>query len=358
MELANHNHRSALDLANLPSGRAVVVGRERASGDSYTSTAQTVRRMCELIQEGASDSAVRAIAARAWERYGSGIDLPAAKCWAVFWWVKHHVKFRSDEGMMLAVGETDQFDLLISPALLVRMKQPAEDCDGFTMLVAALLVCLSVPVVIATTAVDPANRSRFSHVFPCAYFNGSLLPLDASHGSQPGWMVPTWQISRWQTWGLDGRPVNLSLDLAVRDRGVGAWKKGAESMYVSRRRGVGEYHNFGMGDYADEYALDAATRQVLIGTAAAPSTSGNWGGFLQSLIQQGVTLTGQILRPPDYAQTTRDASGALVSTTVRNATPSTALTAAGGGFGTNSSSILWIGGGLLALVAVASLAKK
>jgi hypothetical protein len=95
--------------------------------------------------------------------------------------------------------------------VLLRMQDPAEDCDGFTMLTAALCTALGVPVFIATVAADGRDPSRFSHVFPCAQLEGgNILPLDASHGSGPGWMVPIENIYRWQAWDLDGKPIDIA----------------------------------------------------------------------------------------------------------------------------------------------------
>lgn len=167
--------------------------------------------MCELIRESAADPVVQQCAQIAKQRFAAGNNDPAWLAWGVFWYVKHYVKFRSDEATMFRVGEANQQDLLISPAVLVRMKDPSEDCDGFTMLTAAMLTILGVPVLIATVAVDEDNPDRWSHVFLVALINGRVKPLDTSHGTGPGWMVPRRRINRWQTWTLDGRPANVPI---------------------------------------------------------------------------------------------------------------------------------------------------
>ena len=196
---------------------AIALSRTRALDDSDGATRQTVEKMCELIREGVNDPLVQRCAAYARDRFAMGSTDQAALAWGVFWYVKHCVKFRLDEGTMLQVGEArdaygqQQQDLLIAPAVLVRMKDPSEDCDGFTMLTAALLACLGVQVLIATVAVDMDDPSRWSHVFLCAIINGRVKPLDTSHGTAPGWMVPRSRINRWQTWTLDGRPADVSI---------------------------------------------------------------------------------------------------------------------------------------------------
>lgn len=189
----------------------IALNRTAAAADTDTATRQTIQKMCELIRESASDPEVQRVAQYVKKHFACGSDDPAMLAWGVFWWMKHSIKFRSDEATMFRVGEQNQQDLLISPAVLVRMKDPSEDCDGFTMLAAALLTVLGVSVVIATVAADESDPSRWSHVFLCAIVNGRVLPLDTSHGAAPGWMVPKARINRWQTWTLDGQPANVPI---------------------------------------------------------------------------------------------------------------------------------------------------
>jgi len=187
----------------------IVVERERASADVDTATLQTFRKMCDYIGAGVADPEVQRCAEYAWRRFGLGRSDPAMKAWGVFWWVKHCVKFRVDEATMFRVGSQGEQDLLIAPAVLVRMQDPAEDCDGFTMLAAAMLTALGVPVVIAIVAADARDRGRWSHVFPCAILPSGVLPIAASPGVGPGWMVPPEHIYRWSAYSLDGRPVDV-----------------------------------------------------------------------------------------------------------------------------------------------------
>jgi hypothetical protein len=58
-----------------------------------------------------------------------------------------------------------------------------------------------------TVAADPENPERWSHVFPMAQLGNVNMPMDASHGKFPGWMVPREHIFRWQAWDLNGNPV-------------------------------------------------------------------------------------------------------------------------------------------------------
>lgn len=310
---------------------AVVVEREPAGLDTDSATAQTIRKMCEYVRLAIADPLVRRCAAFAWRRFGQGLPSSDMKVWAVFWWVKHCIRFRQDEATMFRVGLEQEQDLLIDPRLLLRMREPAEDCDGFTMLGAAMASILGVPVYIVTVAASPDDRRRWSHVFLVALTRAGVVPLDMSHGVGPGWMIPRGHIFRWQAWGLDGRPVDIA---PARFQGLHGYVR-------TSSRGLGQ----------DDYFLTDADY-----TAALPAASGggggNWAPWLQGLIQQGVDVVGKIYTPPAYQQTVRDpVTGQMLSTTVRNyASPSTALTAGAGSLAGVPPIVWWAGGGLIALV--------
>jgi hypothetical protein len=238
----------------------VVLESRPAGGDTDTSTARTVAMMCDYINQAVSDPAVRQAAAYCAKHFAAGRNDPASLAWAVFWYVKHCVRLRNDEATLFRIGARDEFDLLIAPSVLVRMKDPAEDCDGFTMLCAALCSILGVPVFIATVAVSPDDPSRWSHVFPCAMVSGSVLPLDASHGPGPGWMVPRSRISRFQAWGLDARPVDIGISKFQGLHG-----------YVRSRSGFGDC------DYEGDPTCVAGGAQNFLPVDTIPSSGGGGG---------------------------------------------------------------------------------
>lgn len=93
---------------------------------------------------------------------------------------------------------------------------------------------------------------------------------------------------------------------------------------------------------------------------SVPAGSGSdWTQFWQNLTTSGVKILGSVVSPPAYQQVTRDAYGNIVSTTVRNATGNTALTAAAGGLPAISSNAFLIGGGVLIVALIAmSMGKK
>lgn len=216
----------------------VVKEKLAASADTDQSTAQTVAKMCEYIHKSAGDPVVQRWARAACDRLALGNTSPSSLCWGVWWMAKHRVRFAKDEPRLMGTGDGDALDLLIEPAVLVRQLQPAEDCDGFTMLVCAMLECLGVPWNIVTIACDPSDRTRWSHVFPAAVLSSKtheeFLPLDASHGDYPGWMVPAEHITRWQCWDEHGRKVNRpdprrrrhTLHGYTRGRGSNAMRRG------------------------------------------------------------------------------------------------------------------------------------
>lgn len=235
-----------------------------------TATRRTVQKMCELIRKSCTDPYVQQCAEYARQHFAMGSNDPGALAWGVFWYVKHSVKFRLDEGTMFQIGERNEQDLLIAPEVLVRMKDPAEDCDGFTMLTAALLTCLGVPVLIATVATEAEDPSRWSHVFLCAIVNGRVMPLDTSHGPAPGWMVPKHRIHRWQTWKLDGTPADVKIPSyqglhgyapAGRRGGLGQVRVGGRVVMMPRIQIVRRGRGFGQDDstQVDDLTGDTST---------------------------------------------------------------------------------------------------
>lgn len=192
-------------------GARIIKEKVAASSDTDESTAQTVAKMCEYIHKSSGDPIVQQWARAACDRLALGNTSPESLCWGVWWMAKHRVRFAKDEPRLMGTGDGDALDLLIEPAVLVRQAQPAEDCDGFTMLICAMLEALGVPWNIVTIACDPSDPARWSHVFPVAVLgktDADLMPLDASHGEYPGWMVPAAHTTRWQCWDERARKVN------------------------------------------------------------------------------------------------------------------------------------------------------
>ena len=80
-------------------------------------------------------------------------------------------------------------DLIVSPQVMIQMNNPVGDCDCFSTLLASILIALGFKVWFVSIKVDPNEPDRWSHVYLMTYIpdEDRLLPLDASHGSFPGW---------------------------------------------------------------------------------------------------------------------------------------------------------------------------
>lgn len=314
-----------------------------AAPDTDTSTKQTIAKMCEYIAAGASDDVCQLWAKQARERWagqfnqvasvtGRMVPQTSGDCWGVWWMVKHAVKFAKDEPRLFQIGEPDALDLLIAPAVLVREQDRKEDCDGFTMLVCCLLKILGISSVIVTVAADPSDPERWSHVFPMAEVNGAYLPMDASHGKFPGWMVPRDHISRWQAWDLNGNPVQAFPSQAKNTlhgylpRGAPMRKRGMRGLgqtdYTSVASSTGDYQVFSDGTVFDPNGnvvtdfsalpnslttqINSALNPLAISTPATPtatSASGtptNWTGIINSIVSGGLKAAQLATLPPGY----------------------------------------------------------
>lgn len=286
---------------------AIALERFPAATDTDSVTSQTVGLMCRYINEAAdSDPAVQAAASWAANHYARGSDDPTMLAWAAFWFAKHNVKFVVDEAPLFRLGEAGQQDLLISPSVLIRMRNPQEDCDGFTMLVCALLRAMAVPYAVVTIAAGPEDPERWSHVFAMA-FTPAPLPLDASHGSGPGWMVPAAHTFRWQCWDCEGQPIDVA---RPRPHGLHGWKPSSYGLGVF---GLGQgCVQTGVDEDGDPIydcsgastpASDASGSYVQTGytspssiAAVSPSSSSsfNWAGLVTSLSSSAATAIKSI----------------------------------------------------------------
>lgn len=289
----------------------VVADRTVVPDDTDGLTKATVRKMGEYIRQSAADPLVQNCA-----RYAAG---PMSRifphpAFGVFFFLKHRVRRVLDEGNMFRVGEPGASDMLIAPSVLLRMKDPAEDCDGFTMAAAAMLEALGISNCIATVACDPQEPGRWSHVFGMVQLpNGEWMPLDCSHGSKPGWMVPASRISRWQAWDLDGNAIDVPMP-------VRSYLKG----YVPisrrrRRRGVGQC------DYDDQGNLLGCA----VGTPVTPVTPVTYTGGCagscpsgQFMDQSSCSCVGAISTSPTLSTlpggTTIGPNGAVVPSSAIN----------------------------------------
>ena len=176
-------------------------------------TAQTVALMAKQIRQCAQDPAVQSAARNALIRYSAGKAGAYAACWAVWWSLRHALKFVSDDSILrhIPTPNPPELELLVSPSVMVRARNPQGDCDDFTMLMCSLLECLGVQWEIVTVAADPGDSERWSHVYAVAVLeDGRRFPMDAAppDAKYPGWEVPADRILRYQAWDQDGQPID------------------------------------------------------------------------------------------------------------------------------------------------------
>jgi hypothetical protein len=275
------NFQSCTIVAMSPtSGQAIQF--ERFQGDLYDSdkaTAETVACMCRYIQEAQNDPEVFRAAqeAMAW---GNPVD-------GAFWWAKHHIRFVQDHELISRLlNERDQLEMLVTPAVMVRSSQPQGDCDDFTMMVCALLKCMGLDFEIVTVAADPYDQSQFSHVYCRAVLpDESRIPLDASHGRQPGWCVPPSRTFRLQVWDESGRPVQDQV--ARRFNGLHGYVAGRG---LSGFRGMGQDDGDNSGDDStgsSETLNYPGVTSPLTGPSACPANTVLQGNLCVPIVTSG-----------------------------------------------------------------------
>lgn len=178
-----------------------IVLEKRATNpqDTDISTVDTIQQMQVLARSCANHpliaSVIDSLLSQLRSRKPSKQDI-ARQVW---WWVKNHVRFETDESILareLGYEKDPYQELLISPIALLQMPQPTGDCDDFAMLIAALLLCAHIPCKYCAIAVDQDQPWRFSHVYTIAMLDDSQMVMDVSHGSVPGWETKRQQFRR------------------------------------------------------------------------------------------------------------------------------------------------------------------
>ncbi len=120
--------------------------------------------------------------------------------WSAYWFTKYLITFGQDDdtawgltGIGSHVSSKDDIaEAIVRPRDLWDMglngSARVEDCDGFSMFLAAMLKGQDVDCSFVTIAADKRDPSIYSHVYVAAYPSyGGRMPLDASHGPYPDW---------------------------------------------------------------------------------------------------------------------------------------------------------------------------
>ncbi len=279
-------------------------GRFQPSSDPDTATAETILLMCGQIDRSANDPQLRALARDAITRYKGGpfylagrrdpksADAIAQSDW---WLAKLNLRFVHHEKMIRVLwGESDQLQLLISPDVLIRTWGAEGDCAIYTMLICALLKAQGIGYEVVTVACDRTQPSTFSHVYARAILSdGDRLPLDASHGKNPGWEVPAHDVFRKRVYDSAGREVP---DAAR-----------SSSLHGYSRRGLGEQV---CTPYMGCYDTSVFPTTTAPTPASAPSAG--WSTFLQGALNQGINLAGRVFAPTTTYQS--GPQGTLITT--------------------------------------------
>jgi transglutaminase-like putative cysteine protease len=143
-----------------------------ADGDA--GTAQTIRAMQQLIEQGKKDPRIHELAARIIAHcppeYLPAGEIAAAQ--AIFNWPLAHVRYTPD---------VDGKETLHSAWDIVRLG--IGDCDDFTILYCSLFATIGKKTRIVTIASHAEDPRQFSHVYPEVYVQGRWIPIDAARRS-------------------------------------------------------------------------------------------------------------------------------------------------------------------------------
>jgi hypothetical protein len=345
------------------------------ASDPDRATALTVELMCQQISRSALDDRLRAAALDAVRRFRGGPEFaatgqdpfqsPAAICESVWWWAKHILRFQHHEGLIRVwFSETDQLQLLISPALLLRMEKPRGDCAIYTTLICAMLRASGIEYEIVTLAVDPNQPEVFGHVYPRAVLpDGRRLVLDASHGKYVGWEVPKEHQLRRQVWDSAGNPIP-DADRG-RFRGLRGYQPRPRRPMLPRRLtalpgGIAGYGRGGFGQYIDtgEYVPTTSSTTgytppdiTAVAVPVSPTPGFNLGSTIGNLLNQWTQIGSRVIAPTTTVST--GPGGTQIVTPAGSNLPASALLAPGIAGASGGGLLLLIGGAIVVVALIA-----
>ena len=189
---------STIDFSNTGTSDHPVFGpvSYRVEDIGYDADGQVYRTlgvMGERVREDASDPAFCSWAQRVVGASPGELD-DMAVVGAAYFHVKGALRFQRDELTGAGVGNysaEEVVEVIIRPremAKFVQQGMGVGDCDDFTMYLAGILTCFRIPTEFCTVAADKADPESFTHVYVKVQLtDGTVVPLDASHGKFPGW---------------------------------------------------------------------------------------------------------------------------------------------------------------------------
>lgn len=193
-------------------GQPVSYRFESMPDDPDAQVKLAVHKVIGYVLEDVSSPIIQQTAAKALELGGGD---PILGVWRT---IKPYIRFRQDVDIAndLQVDDSRKRDVVetfippaVQAALIELRGSGVEDCDGFTMYGACLLTALGVPVTMCTVSAERDRPRLFSHVYLVAYQNGQRIPMDLSHGPQPGWECPN--LGRMREWPVNADTLRPSV---------------------------------------------------------------------------------------------------------------------------------------------------
>lgn len=319
-------------------GGSITFESEPLPADADSSVANTIRKM---TQYAVADSNSPIVLNAVMDAAPADGFTPVTLLEDLHAWIRRHVRFVEDDELAEGARFGKGNEILVRPVDLLRMPAPSEDCDGFSMLAAAMIECaarvFSIPyrVNFVTVGADAFHPDEFSHVYCYVSLRGKVVPFDASHGAYVGWETPN-RFGKRAVW-----PVGDFM-LAVRNPSFGLGR------YRYNRRVSG----LGQDSTTIDPGIVAAADQTIVETSypgLAPASPGiNWNAILPGLFSAGEQVVKQVTLPSG-AYTVTTPQGQVMASNVPGAVPgglSLSPAVAGGGLGT----LVLLGGGALLLM--------
>jgi hypothetical protein len=242
-----------------PNGGYSLQSEPLLAGDD--GTAQTVRKIRELVHQGKNDPRVnhatgtilRSAGVRSHDRIG--------ELRAIFHWVLRNIRFTQDP-----TGAE-----CLRPAA-TTIEWGFGDCDDINaILLPSMLKTVGFEVRLVTIAAHPSAPEQFSHVYCEAYLKGRWIPIDAARpDAKFGVAAP--HSFRHRRWSLDSDSFE---DL----RGLSCAADCECSMRMTRRRTLGTHMRLGRlgqdgfdwGAFANVIQSAGAATSSIVRAAQAPS---------------------------------------------------------------------------------------
>lgn len=187
--------------------------------DDDANTEQTVSYMSELAHADATAPIVTAATREAIH----GARDRREQIRSIYAWIQRHVIFQDDAltAALAMLPEPASAEILIRPADILEMQQPAGDCDDFTMLSVSMLTAAGIPARIVAIEQDAARPGYFSHVYAETHDGMQWQPFDTSHGDRVGWYAPP--TGKRREWQKGNAPMKLSRMNGSRLNGWEEW---------------------------------------------------------------------------------------------------------------------------------------